>query len=81
MPNPEVTYFATTNHRHPWRPFGIKHADRRSHMYIAGKTGTGKSTLLKAMVLQDVSAGRGLALLDPHGDFVEEVFSCVFRPL
>lgn len=77
MPNPEVTYVATTNHRHPWRRFGIKQADRRSHIYVIGKTGTGKSTLLKTMVLQDVTAGHGLALLDPHGDFVKEVFDSV----
>lgn len=70
----QITHFASTNHRHPWRPFGIKRVDRRSHMYVIGKTGTGKSTLLKTMVLRDISAGHGLALLDPHGDFVEEVF-------
>lgn len=75
--SPEVTYFATTNHRHPWRPFGIKPADRRSHMYVIGKTGTGKSTLLKAMIFQDLAVGRGLALLDPHGDLVREVMDRV----
>lgn len=42
-------------------------------MYVIGKTGTGKSTLLKMMVFQDIAAGRGLALLDPHGDFCAEV--------
>lgn len=73
--NPDITYFASTNLRHPWRVFGIKGADRRSHMYVIGKTGTGKSTLLKAMVSQDVKHGRGLALLDPHGDLVKEVLS------
>lgn len=71
----QVTHFATTNHRHPWRKFGIKQIDRRSHMYVIGKTGTGKSTLLKTMVLQDIGAGRGLALLDPHGDLVQDVFN------
>lgn len=69
----DITYFAATNHRNERRVFGIRQADRRSHMYIIGKTGTGKSTLLKTMVLQDVAAGRGLALFDPHGDLVEEV--------
>lgn len=44
-------------------------------MYIIGKTGTGKSTLLKSMVLQDIAAGRGLALLDPHGDLVQDVLN------
>jgi hypothetical protein len=73
----DVTFFARTNHRDPRRTFGIKQADRRSHMYMIGKTGTGKSTLLKTMVLQDIVAGRGLALLDPHGDLVSEVLSRV----
>jgi hypothetical protein len=68
-----ITYIARTNHRHPKRAFGIKQADRRSHMYVIGKTGTGKSTLLKTMVLQDIAAGRGLALLDPHGDLVADI--------
>lgn len=72
-----ITYFAVTNHRNQRRLFGIKQADRRSHMYIIGKTGTGKSTLLKTMVLQDVGAGRALALFDPHGDLVEEVLGRV----
>lgn len=69
----DITYFAVTNHREPYRKFGIRQADLRSHMYVIGKTGTGKSTLLKAMVTQDIGAGRGLALLDPHGDLVEDV--------
>ena len=44
-------------------------------MYVIGKTGTGKSTLLKTMVLQDIIAGRGLALLDPHGDLISEILA------
>jgi hypothetical protein len=46
----------------------IKEDDRRRHMYIVGKTGTGKSFLLQSMILQDIKAGKGLAFLDPHGD-------------
>lgn len=68
----DITYFASTNHREPHRTFGIRQADLRSHMYVIGKTGTGKSTLLKTMVVQDIEAGRGLALFDPHGDLVDE---------
>lgn len=75
--SPDVTYFARTNHREPRRVFGIRQADRRSHMYVIGKTGTGKSTVLKTMVLQDIAAGRGLALLDPHGDLTAEVLALV----
>lgn len=69
----DITYFALTNHRGVQKRFGIKQADRAFHTYIVGKTGVGKSTLLKTMVLQDVVKGRGLALFDPHGDLVEEV--------
>jgi hypothetical protein len=75
--NISVTYLARTNHRKPPRRFGIKQSDRRSHMYVIGKTGTGKSTLLKTMVLQDIAAGRGLALLDPHGDLVADILEKV----
>jgi hypothetical protein len=46
-------------------------------MYCIGKTGTGKSTLLRTMVLQDIAAGRGLAVFDPHGDLVEEILNRV----
>jgi hypothetical protein len=72
-PQFEVSVFAKTNFRAQEVPFGIKQADRRSHLYILGKTGTGKSTLLETLLRQDVQAGRGFALLDPHGDLVEKV--------
>lgn len=65
--------FARTNYRGSMKPFGIKTDDRRRHMYVIGKTGMGKSTLLENMVIQDIRAGRGLAVVDPHGDLVEKV--------
>lgn len=68
-----IAYFARTNHRNGNLPVGIRTADRRSHMYVVGKTGTGKSTLLKTLLLQDINAGAGCALLDPHGDLAEEL--------
>lgn len=49
-------------------PLVLSDADRRQHLYVVGKTGTGKSTLLRNLLLQDIEAGRGCALLDPHGD-------------
>jgi type IV secretory pathway TraG/TraD family ATPase VirD4 len=55
------------------REFGIRNEDRFSHIYIIGKTGTGKSTLLENMARQDLEAGNGFALIDPHGDLVERV--------
>jgi hypothetical protein len=69
--NNRINYFARTNYRNDRRVFGIRQADRRSHMYLFGKTGTGKSTLLRTMLEQDISSGAGLALLDPHGDLAE----------
>lgn len=71
--NRDIAFFAKTTFRNAGIPVGIRTADRRSHMYVIGKTGTGKSTLLKTLVLQDIAAGRGLALLDPHGDLAEEI--------
>src|SRR5437867_3961941 len=59
------------------RIFGIKPADRRAHTYIIGKTGTGKSTLLENLAGQDIQGGRGLALLDPHGDLVERLIVAI----
>ena len=70
-----ITFFAETNFRSKQVKFGIKQADRRAHMYLIGKTGTGKSTLLETLILQDIASGQGLALLDPHGDLVEKILS------
>lgn len=69
----DITYFARSNHRNTGTPFGIHRRDRRNHMYLIGKTGTGKSTLLKTLIREDIAAGEGLALFDPHGDLAEEV--------
>ena len=69
----EVTVFAKTNFRNKLVTFGIKRDDRRAHLYVLGKTGTGKSTLLENMMLDDMRKGFGFALLDPHGDLIEKV--------
>ena len=58
-------------------PFGIGRETRRLHTYVVGKTGTGKSTLLAGIARQDLLAGRGLALLDPHGDLSEQLLTFV----
>jgi len=73
MPSRGVSYFACTNHRNADVLFGIKQPDRLMHMYVIGQTGTGKSTLLETLALQDFEAGRGFALIDPHGDLVERL--------
>jgi type IV secretory pathway TraG/TraD family ATPase VirD4 len=65
--------------RNDRRVFGIRREDRFSHVYLIGKTGTGKSTLLENMALQDLSQGNGFALIDPHGDLVERVAAAATR--
>lgn len=75
--NNDITYFAKTDFRNKEIPFGIKQADRLLHTYIVGKTGTGKSTMIKTMFMQDVEAGRGACLIDPHGDLVEEIIASI----
>ncbi|TAM80963.1 MAG: DUF87 domain-containing protein [Acidobacteria bacterium] len=72
-----ITFLGRTNFRNQGMVFGIRQADRRAHMYVLGKTGTGKSTLLETMVRQDIEAGRGLAVFDPHGDLVERMLLAV----
>jgi type IV secretory pathway TraG/TraD family ATPase VirD4 len=69
----EISIFAKAGARGSLQPFGIKRADRRGHMYIIGKTGTGKSTLLETLMMDDVRKGQGFAVLDPHGDLVKKV--------
>jgi type IV secretory pathway TraG/TraD family ATPase VirD4 len=69
----DVTYLGRTDFRNGQQPFGIKREDRFSHVYVIGKTGTGKSTLIERMALQDLECGNGFALIDPHGDLVERV--------
>lgn len=64
---------ARTNSRHPYRSFGIKESDRLSHVYVIGKTGVGKTTLLETILCSDIARGAGCALIDPHGDFVERI--------
>ena len=59
------------------KPFGISRADRRQHLYAIGKTGTGKTTLLRNLICQDIERGNGVGLIDPHGDLAEEILDCI----
>ena len=78
MENPDrVTYFAATDSRGKNIPFGIKSKDRDRHMYIIGKTGMGKSTLLENMAIQDIRNGEGFAFIDPHGGTVERLLDYI----
>ncbi len=71
--NEKIVYFAKTNFRGANRIFGIKQRDRRQHFYVVGKSGTGKSEMLKNMVLQDINNGMGVGIVDPHGELVEDI--------
>lgn len=70
-----LTYLGRTHWRDERRAFGIHAQDRLAHMYVVGKTGTGKSSMLEFLVRQDLANRHGLALFDPHGDLVERVRS------
>ena len=75
--NDDLVLFAQTNFHNRRVRFGIKTDDRRRHMYFLGKTGMGKSTVLENMIIADIIAGRGVAVVDPHGDLVEKVIDYI----
>ena len=73
----DITYFAEVDFRNTRTRFGIKRGDRPRHMYIVGKTGMGKSTLLENLVVQDIQNGEGVAVIDPHGTMAERLLDYV----
>src|SRR3989344_3572981 len=73
----KINYFAEANFRNQKKKFGIKKIDRRKHMYIIGKTGMGKTTLLENLAMQDIVNGEGLAFIDPHGDTASKLLDFV----
>ncbi len=75
--NRDITYFAKTNFRNSNDIFGIKRKDRRQHMYILGKSGTGKSVLLSNLIVQNIQNGEGVCVVDPHGELVEEILHLI----
>ena len=73
----EIAVFAQTTFRNQFKKFGIKTDDRRRHMYLIGKTGMGKSTIQENMIVGDIRAGHGLAVVDPHGDLAEKIIEYI----
>jgi hypothetical protein len=73
MLDEEKNIFAETNFRNQAVRFGIKTDDRRRHMYVIGKSGSGKTNLLETMAINDILAGKGLGIIDPHGEFAEKM--------
>lgn len=72
-----IAVFAQTTYRNEFKKFGIKVDDRRRHMYLIGKTGMGKSTILENMIVDDIRAGHGVAVVDPHGDLAEKIIEFI----
>jgi len=73
----DITAVGETDFRSQRRRFGIKLDDRRRHMYIIGKTGTGKSTTLENMIIEDIRDGKGIGVVDPHGELVEKILKYI----
>jgi len=75
--NETITIVGATNWRNTNKPFGIKDLDRLGHIYCIGKTGVGKSTLLENMAISDIQKGKGLCIIDPHGDIAEDILNYI----
>jgi len=75
--NKDLTYLGYTTYRDKNQLFGIKRQDRRQHVYILGKSGTGKSVLMFNMIIQNILNGEGVCVVDPHGELVEGVLSAI----
>ena len=73
----DIVYFGKTNFRNALRKFGVKTDDRRRHVYVIGKTGMGKTTLLENMILSDIYAGHGCCYVDPHGDTADKLIDYI----
>lgn len=73
----DINFFGEVNFRGQNKKFGIKTDDRRRHVYVVGKTGMGKTTLLENMVANDILSGQGVGLVDPHGEFAEKMLEFV----
>jgi hypothetical protein len=75
--DPDVLAFGSTNYHNQQVPFGMLREDRARHLYVVGKSGTGKSKLLELLISTDMKAGKGLCVMDPHGDLVDAVIKHV----
>lgn len=73
----DLTVFGKTDFRSAHQEFGILNSDRRRHMYVIGKTGMGKSTLLENMIYSDILAGKGVGVIDPHGDMADRILDFI----
>ena len=77
--DPQISFFGLTNYRDHREQFGIRRFDRRRHLYVLGKSGNGKSCLLQLLIQSDIEHGYGCAVLDPHGDLVDDILRIIPR--
>lgn len=83
LPNPyttnpnDATFFGLTNFRGIQTKFGILREDRRRHLYVVGKSGVGKSKLLETLIINDIKQGKGVCVMDPHGDLIQDLIQYV----
>ena len=75
--NQDIIFLGETTFRNQKKKFGIRTDDRRRHVYIIGKTGMGKTALLENMAIQDIRAGRGVGIIDPHGEAAEKLLNFI----
>ena len=73
----DINFFAKTEYKNAETIFGIKTPDRRKHVYVIGKTGAGKSTLIANMAIDDIRKDRGIGIIDPHGDLSEIIMDYI----
>jgi len=72
-----INFFARTQFHNKETIFGIKDLDRLRHIWTVGKTGTGKSTMIANMAIDDFKKGRGVAIIDPHGDLCDDLLDYI----
>lgn len=73
----EGTLLGVNKHRGSEREVYVTKEDRLRHFYIIGQTGTGKTTLMKNMLVQDIESGAGVCMIDPHGTDIEDILGCI----
>ncbi|MDD3156228.1 MAG: DUF87 domain-containing protein [Candidatus Pacebacteria bacterium] len=77
MDDNDITALGITSFRSNEVKFGIKKNDRKYHMYIIGKSGTGKSTFIENMCFSDISKNHGMAIIDPHGELADKIINYI----
>ncbi|MBU0727716.1 type IV secretion system DNA-binding domain-containing protein [Patescibacteria group bacterium] len=74
---PETSFFGITNYHNNFVEFGVRRSDRRRHLYTVGKSGSGKSKFLELLIKEDLEAGHGVGVLDPHGDLIDNIMQYI----